>query len=137
MSQDGFVLTNVAAEAGLQFKQNNFATEKKYPFETLGGAVAVLDFDNDGALDLLFLNGSPSPDHLKADAQSLNRLYRNTGKGVFVDVTRQSGLSGIGKVTRKVSPWQTTTTTDTRMFMLQTMATTFCITTIAMGHSPT
>ena len=94
---DAFTLTDVAASAGLSFRQNNYATDKKYPFETLGGAVAVLDYDNDGALDLLFLNGSPSPDHLKSDPQSWNRLYRNTGKGVFVDVTERSGLSGAGK----------------------------------------
>ena len=73
-STQAFTLQNVAASAGLAFKQNNFATDKKYPFETLGGAVAMLDYDNDGALDLLFLNGSPSPEHLKSDPQSWNRL---------------------------------------------------------------
>lgn len=95
--QGALTLTNVAAMAGLSFKQNNFATDKKYPFETLGGAVALFDFDNDGALDLFFLNGSPSPEHLKSDPQTWNRLYRNTGKGTFVDVTERSGLSGAGK----------------------------------------
>lgn len=94
---EAFTLTNVAAAAGLVFKQHNYATDLKYPFETLGGAVAVLDYDNDGALDILFLNGTPSPEHLKSDPRSWNRLYRNTGKGAFVDVTEQSGLSGAGK----------------------------------------
>src|SRR5262245_33806425 len=97
MAPDRFVLINEAPAAGLSFVQNNFATDKKYPFETLGGAVAMLDYDNDGALDLLFLNGSPSPDHLKSGPQSWNRLYRNTGKGAFADVTERSGLSGAGK----------------------------------------
>lgn len=95
--QDAFTLTNVAGAAGLNFKQNNFATEMKYPFETLGGAVALFDFDNDGALDVLFLNGSPSPEHLKSDPASWNRLYRNTGKSTFIDVTERSGLGGAGK----------------------------------------
>ncbi len=92
-----FFLVDAANSVGLNFKQNNFATSEKYPFETLGGAVAVLDYNNDGAQDLLFLNGSPSPTHLKMDPRSLNRLYRNTGKGTFVDVTQTSGLSGAGK----------------------------------------
>lgn len=92
-----FTLINTASSSNLDFKQNNYATDRKYPFETLGGAVAVFDYDNDGSLDVLFLNGSPSPDHLKIDAKSWNRLYRNTGGGSFVDVTQKSGLSGAGK----------------------------------------
>jgi enediyne biosynthesis protein E4 len=91
-----FTLANEAERRGVRFVQQNFATDAKYPFETLGGAVAALDFDNDGWVDLFFLNGAPSPAHLRTDPASFNRLYRNTGKGVFVDVTAGSGLSGEG-----------------------------------------
>jgi enediyne biosynthesis protein E4 len=91
-----FTLVNEAKLRGVRFVQQNFATDAKYPFETLGGAVAALDFDNDGWVDLFFLNGAPSPAHLRTDPASFNRLYRNTGKGVFVDVTAGSGLSGEG-----------------------------------------
>jgi len=80
----------------VRFVQKNFATEFKYPFETLGGAVAALDYDADGLVDLLFLNGAPSPEHVRTDPASFNRLFRNTGKGQFVDVTLESGLSGAG-----------------------------------------
>ncbi len=89
-------MVNIAGRAGITFKQNNYATPMKYPFETLGGAVAAFDFNNDGAIDLLFLNGSPSPRHLKTDPESFNRLYRNNGDGTFTDVTENSGLSGRG-----------------------------------------
>jgi hypothetical protein len=89
-----FTVINIASEAGLNFKENNFATEKKYPFETTGGAVAALDYNNDGCLDLLFLNGAPSPQHLKTDPASFNHLYRNNGDGSFTDVTQASGLRG-------------------------------------------
>ena len=78
------------------FVEKNFATDMKYPFETLGGAVAALDYDRDGWVDLLFLNGAPSPEHLRTDPASFNRLFRNTGKGQFVDVTLEAGLSGAG-----------------------------------------
>ena len=42
--------------------------------------VAVADFDNDGWQDLL------------VTAVGQNRLFRNTGKGTFVDVTARAGL---------------------------------------------
>jgi len=90
------IMVNIASRAGVTFKQINYATPMKYPFETLGGAVAAFDFNNDGAIDLLFLNGSPSPQHLKTDPESFNRLYRNNGDGTFTDVTESSGLSGRG-----------------------------------------
>jgi len=91
-----FLMVDEARQRGVEFQQTNFATEKKYPFETLGGAVAAFDFDRDGWVDLLFLNGSPSPEHLRRDPAAFNRLFRNTGSGRFVDVTAQSGLSGEG-----------------------------------------
>jgi hypothetical protein len=91
-----FLLENIAGRAGLNFRQINFATETKYPFETLGGAAAALDYNNDGLLDLFFLNGAPSPEHVRTDPATFNRLYRNNGDGTFTDVTKESGLSGEG-----------------------------------------
>ncbi len=91
-----FTLENIAAKAGLDFKENNFATDTKFPFETMGGAVAALDYNNDGWLDLFFLNGAPSPEHLRTDPSTFNRLYKNNGDGTFTDVTVESGLSGQG-----------------------------------------
>ena len=95
-SDQPFSLVNEAEARGVHFVEKNFATDMKYPFETLGGAVAALDYDNDGWVDLLFLNGAPSPEHLRTDPSSFNRLFRNTGRGRFVDVTLESGLSGAG-----------------------------------------
>jgi hypothetical protein len=91
-----FELVDEAEERGVHFVHRGFATGKKYPFETLGGAVAALDYDDDGWVDLFFLNGAPSPEHLRTDPASFNRLYRNEGQGIFVDVTAKSGLSGEG-----------------------------------------
>jgi hypothetical protein len=92
-----FVVENIAGRVGLNFRQNNFTTETKYPFETMGGAVAALDYNSDGYLDLLFLNGAPSPSHVRTDPASFNRLYKNNGPGLaFTDVTESSGLSGRG-----------------------------------------
>jgi hypothetical protein len=91
-----FVLVDEAQARGVNFVNNNFATDHKYPFETLGGAAAAFDYDGDGWVDLFFLNGAPSPELLRTDPASYNRLFKNTGHGRFVDVTEQSGLSGAG-----------------------------------------
>jgi enediyne biosynthesis protein E4 len=95
-SDSPFTLANEAQARGVSFVEKNFATNMKFPFETLGGAAAALDYDRDGWVDLLFLNGAPSPEHLRTDPASFNRLFRNTGNGRFVDVTLESGLSGAG-----------------------------------------
>ncbi len=95
--EETITLANLAPGNGLTFTQINYATEMKYPFETLGGAAAAFDYDNDGLPDLLFLNGSPSPEHLKKDPACHNRLFRNLGGNRFADVTGRSGLSGEGK----------------------------------------
>jgi len=90
------VFENVAPSAGVNFKQINYATEMKYPFETLGGAVAAVDYNNDGFVDLFFVNGAPSPEHIRKDPASFNRLYKNNGNGTFTDVTEAAGLTGRG-----------------------------------------
>jgi hypothetical protein len=95
-ASDPFLFENMGERAGLNFRQVNFATDYKYPFETLGGAVAALDYNNDGSVDLFFLNGAPSPGHVRTDPASFNRLYKNNGDGTFSDVTDASGLSGKG-----------------------------------------
>jgi enediyne biosynthesis protein E4 len=55
-----------------------------------GSGVAVFDFDGDGRLDLYVLN------HGGDNSKSINRLYRNTPEGRFVDVTAGSGLGIAG-----------------------------------------
>ncbi len=51
--------------------------------------VLLADFDNDGHLDLFYLDGE------QFSASNRGLLYRNNGSGGFVDVSAASGLSGI------------------------------------------
>jgi hypothetical protein len=90
-------------QSGINFRHENSPTANKYLLETMGGGVAVFDFDNDGDLDIFFTNGaridepmSPGATPDKSDRKYWNRLYRNDGNWKFTDVTEKAGLSGIG-----------------------------------------
>ncbi|MCS6863125.1 MAG: hypothetical protein NZT92_22695, partial [Abditibacteriales bacterium] len=48
---------DVTKEAGIRFKHTSGAAGKKYFVETMGAGGAFLDYDNDGWLDILLLNG--------------------------------------------------------------------------------
>ena len=86
---------------GIAFIHVNGAAGKKWMPETMGGGVAVLDYDSDGRPDLLFVSGSFWPGDPRASSQrSSLSLYRNegsTGGGLprFRDVTREAGLEAV------------------------------------------
>ncbi|MCI0418060.1 MAG: FG-GAP-like repeat-containing protein [Acidobacteria bacterium] len=89
--------------AGLDFRHQNSATSNMYVIETIPGGVAVFDYDNDGWLDVFFVNSAklknPQPDGEaldKSDAKFWNRLFRNNHNGTFTDVTAKAGLEGSG-----------------------------------------
>jgi hypothetical protein len=85
--------TDVTAASGIRFVHYNGAEGDKLLPETMGGAVAFFDFDNDGAQDLLFVNGADWPwAKQKANRAPTPALYRNDGHGRFEDVTAASGL---------------------------------------------
>ena len=93
----------IPASSGVAFHHENSPTAKKYLPETMGGGVALIDFDNDGDLDIFFTNGARIEDLMpvgkvleKTDRKYWNRLYRNDGGWKFTDVTEKSGLSGVG-----------------------------------------
>jgi hypothetical protein len=63
---------------------------------TMAGGVAVFDYNHDGRPDIFFANGADIGTLKKDDPKFSNRLYRNDGKGVFTDVTKEAGLTGTG-----------------------------------------
>lgn len=90
----GFRLTDVTAQAGIDFRHNSGAFGARYLPETMGPGCAFLDYDNDGRLDILLVNGTAWPNApASARQHSTPRLYRNNGNGTFTDVTRRSGLA--------------------------------------------
>lgn len=84
--------TDVTTESGLQFTHRQGGADAP---TTLGGAVAVLDFNNDGAPDLFFVNGAPWPweESLEKRLGRNSALLRNDGRGHFVDVAAPAGLN--------------------------------------------
>ena len=89
--------------AGIDFTHRNSPSKQKYLIETMGGGVALLDYNNDGLLDIFFVNGGKLTDPQKLPANFSrrdplywNRLYRQDRGGTFTDVTEAAGLSTEG-----------------------------------------
>ena len=89
---------DVAGDAGIDFTWVSGHQEDFLLPEIIGGGVALLDIDNDGDLDIYFVQGG---DVRKAVVQPgtntvSNRLYRNMGDWTFEDVTEESGAGDPG-----------------------------------------
>jgi enediyne biosynthesis protein E4 len=93
---DRMLFRNDAVRAGLNFVLRNSASPRKYQVETMTGGVAVLDYDNDGWLDIYFVNGAELPSMKKISSQYWNRLFRNNRQGGFTDATSEAGVAGDG-----------------------------------------
>jgi hypothetical protein len=92
----GFSFTNVAPEAGLTAPiVFGGVSVNKFLLETTGTGAAWIDFDGDGKLDLLFVNGSRLEGFPPGQAPT-SHLYRNRGDGTFEDVTVRAGLDATG-----------------------------------------
>ena len=92
----GFSFKNTAREAGLTaITVYGGKDTNKYLLETTGCGVAVLDFDNDGWLDVFVVNGSVLEGFPQGGAPT-GHLYRNRHDGTFEDVTATSGLTQSG-----------------------------------------
>jgi enediyne biosynthesis protein E4 len=66
-------------------------SSNRYLLETTGCGVAMLDYDNDGRIDLFFVNGTTLEGFPKGE-EPRPHLYRNKADGSFEDVTEAAGL---------------------------------------------
>lgn len=85
------LFTDVTQQAGISWRHFSGQSDDRFLIETMGGGVAFVDFDNDGLLDLFFVNGGETPKG-KSDTPVRNALYRNVGNGRFHDVATAAGL---------------------------------------------
>jgi hypothetical protein len=88
---------------GVNFILRNSPTSRKYLIETMPGGVALLDYNNDGLLDIFLVNAGhvrePMSSPFSFDRHEpayWNRLYRQNKDGTFTDVTEQAGLANAG-----------------------------------------
>jgi hypothetical protein len=86
--------TDIAQRSRFTYRSNNDYTGRKYFPQPMCGGVGILDYDQDGNMDIFFTNGAKFPEMKKADPSYYNCLLRNRGDGTFEDVTRQAGLAG-------------------------------------------
>jgi enediyne biosynthesis protein E4 len=87
---------DVTTSSGVRFTLANDATGRKHLVEPMVGGVAMLDYDNDGRLDLYFVNGARIATLAKDDPVFENRLFRQLPDLTFADVTHQAGVAGQG-----------------------------------------
>ena len=76
---------------GIDFRHQRGASPQKHLVETMGSGCALLDYDGDGRLDVLLINGGRTPDSTPFVPRA-HALYRNRGGGHLEEVTREAGL---------------------------------------------
>jgi hypothetical protein len=94
-SSAGVTFEDVSRAAGINFRLTCGSPQKLYIMESMCGGVAVFDYDNDGWMDILLVDGSTLAD-MRAGRCHRVKLYRNNHDGTFTDVSTKSGLNHCG-----------------------------------------
>ncbi|MGH9361022.1 MAG: CRTAC1 family protein [Thermoanaerobaculia bacterium] len=81
----------VSERWGLDFRHHHGGSGRYYFAETNSGGVALFDYDGDGDHDVLFVDGGALPGY--SGDRPRTRLFRNDGRGRFVDRTDRSGIA--------------------------------------------
>jgi enediyne biosynthesis protein E4 len=82
-----------AQQTNILWKHDNALSTRRYLPESMGPGVAIFDYDNDGWMDLYFVNSGPA-DFFAPATPLRNALYRNNHDGTFTDVTQKAGVAG-------------------------------------------
>ncbi len=88
-----FSFEDITSASGVHFVGENGSTPDKHMIETMGSGVGLLDYNGDGRLDILFVNGGGRPGSPEASHNRL-ALYANLGNDKFEDRTAAAGLTG-------------------------------------------
>jgi hypothetical protein len=95
----GDAFEDVTAKSGITFVQQFCDDRIANIVESNGSGAAILDFDNDGLVDIYLVNPGPLngvTHHPPGTKREPNRLYRNLGQGKFEDVTAKAGVAASG-----------------------------------------
>jgi hypothetical protein len=86
--------TDITRAAGITWRHFSGESPDRFLIEVTTGGVGFFDFDNDGLLDLYFVNGGETP-RGRSPTPVRNALYKNLGNGHFVDVAKKAGVDYI------------------------------------------
>ena len=89
------LLTDVTKQTGITFVHTDGGSGQRYIVETVSAGLALFDYDNDGDIDIYFLNGAPLKGTV-CPKPPQNALYCNDGGWKFTDVTEQAGVGDTG-----------------------------------------
>jgi hypothetical protein len=88
-------LADVTQQTGIAFQHTDGSSGERYIIEAMSAGLALFDYNNDGLVDIYFLNGAPLLG-TEVDVPPTNALYRNEGNWKFTDVTEESGVGDTG-----------------------------------------
>jgi enediyne biosynthesis protein E4 len=93
-SVEGVTFTDISSQAGLSRALNvsGSPANKQLLLEEMGGGAALLDFDNDGWLDVFLVNGS-SFSNSNSSRKPTSYLFRNNRDMTFTDVSDKANLT--------------------------------------------
>lgn len=83
-------LVDITSSSGIKFEHLS-SPEQRYIVESMGGGVALIDYDRDGWPDIYFTN-SQSVEMALAGKKARSALYHNNHDGTFTDVTDKAGV---------------------------------------------
>ena len=88
-------LEEVTVASGIRYRNVSGEPEKRFIVSSLGAGVGLLDYDQDGDLDVYFVNGAPLEDRTPGTGLP-NQLFRNEGHLRFTDQTDAAGVGDTG-----------------------------------------
>ena len=89
-------LHDMTKESGVTFVHTDGSSGQRYIVETVCCGLATFDYDNDGDIDIYFLNGARLKGSNVTGPPPTNELWRNDGAWKFTNVTKESGLGDTG-----------------------------------------
>ncbi len=90
-----FIFHDVTRETGITFQHTDGSSGERYLVETVTAGLALFDYDNDGDMDIYFLNGGALKG-TQFEKPPKNELYRNEGGWKFTNVTEEAGVGDSG-----------------------------------------
>ncbi|MFO7906316.1 MAG: CRTAC1 family protein [Planctomycetota bacterium] len=88
-------MVDITPSTGIAFEHTHGGGGRQYTVEFMVAGLALWDYNQDGLVDIYFLNGAPLKG-TTVDEIPRNALYRNNGDGTFTDVTAAAGVGDKG-----------------------------------------